>query len=461
MKLRKILVISLIFIFAMAAMTQAVEMKIPKIEKKTLDNGLSIYVIEQHEVPVVSMRLDIPGGAIYETEETAGLANLTASLLRKGTQTRTSQEISQEIDYVGGSLGAGAGRDAVYCTSRVLSKHLDKGMELLADIAINPIFPDEEVQKQKDQFLGGIMQSKSDPTSIRNNQFDKYLFGQHPYAFPSMGTEETMMLLTADDVKDFYNKYIIPNNSFLLIVGDVNAKDVISKAQKYFGKWKAGTVAEVELPAPPEITGHKIILIDKPDATQSYIEIGHLGITRTNPDAFVTRVMNYILGGGGFASRLTKQVRGEEGLTYGIGSNFDFNKYPGAFVVQTFTKNESTGHTVELIFNELDKIRNAPVDEKELSETKSFYSGYLPLQFETPESIASYMETIYLHNLGEDYYSRYIKAINAATAEDVQKVAQEYIHPENILIVVVGKADEVKPQLEQFGDVTVIPMIEL
>jgi len=439
----------------------AAEMKIPDIEKTTLDNGLDVYIIEQHEVPVVSMRLVIPGGTLYDTEETAGLANLTSGLLRKGTTTRTALEVSEEIDFVGGQLGAGAGSDAVYATCTVLSKHLDKGMELLADIVINPIFPEDEVEKLKNQIVGGIMQAKSDPTSIREMQFAKMIFGNHPYGLPSSGTEETMMLLTQDDVKQFYNKYFIPNDAFLLIVGDVKASDVIAKSRKYLGKWEEGTPVDLDLPDMPEIKGRKVYLIDKPDATQSYIAIGHQGLTRTSPDAFSVRAMNYILGGGGFVSRMMKNVRSEKGLTYDIGSGFDFNRYTGAFYVKTFTKNESTGEAISAIFEEMNKIRKEGITETELEECQSFYSGYIPLQFETPAGIATWMQTIYLYDLGNDYYNRYIKEINSTSLDDVHRLANDYIHPDNCLIVVVGKADEIQDQISQFGEVEVIPLIEL
>jgi zinc protease len=461
MKKNNLFIFCLILIFALASLGQAGDLKLPKVNEKTLKNGLDVYIIEQTEVPVVSIRLVIPGGSCYENEEIAGLANLTSGLLRKGTKSRTANEVSEEIDFIGGSLGAGASTDAINATCTVLSKHLDKGLELLADIVVNPVFDDEEVDRLKDQIVGAIMQSKSDPGTIRSTQFAKYLFGDHPYGLPAIGTEETMLMLTSDDVKEFYNKYVIPNNAFLLVVGDVKPKDVMKLAAKYFDGWKQGTAVELNLPDPPKIEGRKVFLIDKPDATQSFIAMGHLGLSRLNPDAFSTRAMNYILGGGGFASRMMKSVRGEEGLTYGIGSSFDFKKYPGKFSVTTFTKNESTAKTMNIILDELNKIRNETVTDKELADCQSFYSGYLPLQFETASQIASWMETIFLYDLGTDYYANYIKTINNTTPETAQQMAQKYIDTENMLIVVVGKAEDVKTQLEEFGEVTVIPLIEL
>ena len=224
---------------------------------------------------------------------------------------------------------------------------------------------------------------------------------------------------------------------------------------------KPGTTPELDFPAAPSLEGRKVVLIDKPDATQSYIALGHMGVDRTNPDALHLRVLNYILGGGGFESRLTKNVRGESGLTYGIGSSFDFDKYPGEFTVTTFTKNESTIEAIDKILYEIDRIKQEPVSEAELTECQSFYSGYIPLQFETPAQIATYLQTILLYELPMDYYTTYLKEINTTTQDDVLELAKKYLDTENLLIVVVGKAEDVKTDLEKYGPVQVIPMIEL
>lgn len=461
MKKHITILICLILLVASVSFLQATEMKMPDYKKVTLDNGLDVYVIEQHETPVVYVQLVIPGGTCFDTDETAGLTNLTSGLLRKGTTTRTADEIAQAIDFVGGSLGAGAGKDAITANTMVLSKHLDTGLELLADIIMHPVFAEEEVERLKEQTVAGIMQAKSDPGTIRNQQFDKIIYGDHPYGLPAAGTQESIFMLTADDVKEFYNKYFIPNNAFMMIIGDVQADAVIGKIKTYFGGWKMGTAPEFNFPQPAPLEGRKVILIDKPDATQSYIALGHHGISRLDSDAFHLRVLNYILGGGGFQSRLTKNVRGESGLTYGISSSFDFNKYPGEFVVATFTKNESTSEAIDKILDEMETIRKEPVSMDELTECQSFYSGYIPLQFETPAQIASYVQTILLYELPMDYYTTYLKEVNTATQDDILKLAQKYLSTENLLIVVVGKAEDVKVQLEKYGPVQVIPMIEL
>ncbi|MFH1891500.1 MAG: pitrilysin family protein [Candidatus Zixiibacteriota bacterium] len=307
------LLVAAVFILASSAL--AGDVKLPKINRKTLDNGLEIIALEQHEQPVVSMRLVIRGGQSFDTADKAGLANFTASLLRQGTTTRDANQISEEIDFVGGSLAAGAGLDETNANCEVLSKHLAVGFDLLSDMVINPTFADDEVERIRNQTISAIMRSKDDPNSIAAEMFNKQIFGDHPYALPAMGTEESMSMLTRDDVVAFHQKYYIPNNSFLIIVGDIKPDEVFKMASVKFGPWQKGTVPEMNFPAPPTISGYKIVLIDKPDATQSNIVFGHLGINRSNPDIFAVRVMNYIVGGGGFVSRLMKDIRAEQGLT--------------------------------------------------------------------------------------------------------------------------------------------------
>jgi zinc protease len=234
----------------------------------------------------------------------------------------------------------------------------------------------------------------------------------------------------------------------------------LNKVRNEFGTWETGQFATPEFAQPPQITGRQILLVDKPDLTQSYISIGHLGIKRKSPDYFPLRVMNYILGGGGFASRLTDEVRAKRGLTYDIYSNFDRYRLRGAFEVSTFTRTDSTMAAIQAIVEEMERMRTEKVSEKELSDTKSFYNGYYPLRFETPEQIAAQILDVEIYDLGEDYIKNYRKNMSAVTAEDVLRVAQKYLDPDNIKLVVVSKADELKTGLESLGKVEVTSFLE-
>ena len=438
----------------------AQEIKLPPIKKATLDNGLKLIVIEHHELPVVAFRLVLKSGSAYDPTGKAGLANLTAGLLRKGTKTRSATQIAEEIDFVGGSLGAGSGLDATYATCQVLTKHFDVGLDLLSDIILNPTFKEDEIERLRKQTLAAIKQQKDDPRSVAEEKFREFVFGDHPYGQPSEGTEESIVDLTRDDIVNFHKKYYVPNNVILAVVGDVKSGEAIKKVKAKFSQWRGAEVTPPSLVEPPPIKGYQILLVDKPDLTQTYIRVGHLGIERKNPDYFAVRVMNYILGGGGFASRLMDEVRAKRGLTYGIRCNFDSYKLRGAYEVSTFTRNDSTAVAIGAIIEQIKRIRAEEVTDKELEDTKSFYNGYFPLQFETPSQIATQILNVELYDLGEDYIKNFRKNIKAVTKKDVLRVAQKYLDPDNLKLVVVSKADDVKSSLEPLGSVEVTSFLE-
>lgn len=436
------------------------EIELPPIKKTTLDNGLKLIVIEHHELPVVAFRLVLKCGSAYDPPGKAGLADLTAGLLRKGTKTRSATQIAQEIDFVGGSLGAGSGRDATYATCEVLTKHFDLGLDLLSDVVLNPTFKEDEIDRLRNQTLGGIKEKKRDPESVADEKFKEFLFGDHPYGQPAEGTEESITTIVRDDIVNFHKKHYVPNNSILAVVGDVEPEEVITKVKAKFSQWKAGEITPPSFAQPPAIKGHEILLVDNPELTQTYIRLGHLGIERKNPDYFAVKVMNYILGGGGFASRLVDEVRSKRGLTYDIHCSFDYNKLKGAYQIGTFTQNDSIAPAISAIIEQIRNIRAEEVTDKELEETKSFYAGYFPLQFETPSQIATEILNVELYDLGEDYLKDYRQNINAVTKEDILMAARKYLNPDNMKLVVVGKADEVKSFLEPLGSVEVSSFLD-
>jgi zinc protease len=451
----------LILASAFVVTVLAGDVDLPKINRMTLDNGLEVLALEHHEQPVVAMRLVMRGGMSYDTPDKAGLANFTAGLLRQGTTTRDANQISEEIDFVGGSLSAGADLDATYATCRVLTKHTAVGIDLLADIVINPTFAEDEVERLRKQIIAGIMQSKDDPNSVVSEMYDKKLFGDHPYGLPSVGNLETATEITRDDIVAFHEKYYMPNNSFLIIVGDIKPKEIFTMVKEKFSTWEKGVIPELNLPEPPAVNGYSIILINKPDATQSNIKFGHLGVSRSNPDIFAVRVMNYIVGGGGFVSRLVKDIRAEQGLTYDINSQFAYNRDIGDFTVTTYTKNESTADAIKSTIDLLKEVRSNGLTEKEVDECHSFYSGYFPLVFETPSQIALQLQTAELYNLGEKYLTTYISNINGVDVKKASEAARKYIDPDNMLFVVVGKAEEIQAGLEEIGPVTVYELSDL
>ncbi len=455
-----VFVFLLFSVFYHHSMVSAQEVKLPPIERTTLDNGLKVIVIEHHELPLVAFRMVFKSGSAFDPPGKAGLADLTAGLLRKGTKTRSATQIAEEIDFVGGSLGAGSGRDATYATCQVLKKHFDVGLNLLSDIILNPTFKEDEIERLREQTLAGIKQQKDDPDAVADEKFREFLFGDHPYGRPSEGTETSVAALTRDDIVNFHKNYYVPNNAILAVVGDVTSGEVIDKVKAKFSGWGGASVALPTFAEPPEIKGYQILLVDKPDLTQTYVRVGHLGVDRSNPDYFAMKVMNYILGGGGFSSRMMDEIRSKRGLTYGIHCSFDFNKLKGAYTVETFTQNDSTTSAIKAIIEQIERIRSGGVTDKELEDTKSFYTGYFPLQLETPDQIATQILNVELYDLGEDYLKDYRQNINAVTKEDILMAARKYLNPDNMKLVVVGKADEVKSSLEPLGSVEVTSFLD-
>jgi zinc protease len=438
----------------------AQEMKLPEIKKESLDNGLKVIVIEHHELPVVAFRLVFKSGSAYDPPGKAGLANFTAGLLRKGTKTKDATQIAEEIDFLGGALGAGANWDATFATCHLLNKYFDTGLDLLADIVLNPTFKDDEIERLRKQIIAGIKQSKDNPESVAEENFREFLFGGHPYGKPLQGTEESVSGISRENLVNFRRTYYVPNNAVIAVVGDVKTDDVLIKVKDKFASWEKGQFPAPDFAQPPQIDGRQILLVDKPDLSQSYIDIGHFGIPRKSPDYFPCRVMNYILGGGGFSSRLMDEVRAKRGLTYDIYSNFDRYRLKGAFKVNTFTRVDSTLGAVQAILEQIERMRTEKVLEKELADTKSFYSGYYPLRFETPEQIATQTLNVEIYDLGEDFIENYRKNMSAVTADDVLRVAQKYLDPKNIKFVVVSKAEEIKTGLESLGEVKVTSFLE-
>ncbi len=429
--------------------------KLPPIKEKILANGLKVIVVEHHELPIISLRLVCKAGSQYDPPGKAGVTNFMTGLLKKGTESRSATDIADEIDYIGGKLGAGSGWSATYVTCTVLTKHLDTGLDLMQDISLHPVFADDEIERLRQQTLSSIENSKDQPASVAEDAFNEWLFGDHPYAFPTEGTEETVKGITRADIVEQYNRIFIPNNSVLFIVGDIKPKQAFKIAERAFGDWREGEVPRVEFPSVQSPKGYRIRLINKPDATQAQIRIGHLGIARNNTDYFPIVVMNYILGGGGFSSRLMKVIRSEKGLTYGIRSSFSARLQPGPFTISTFTKNETTSEAIEETIKLLKAYQEEGPTDEELQEAKSYLTGSYPLNFETPDNIAGQLQAIEIYNLGSDYIEKYRSRVNAVTKEEVRQAARKYLHPDDLLIVVVSNADEVKENLEKLAPVEV------
>ena len=410
-------------------------------ERETLPNGMVILHTERHSVPMVSVVMAIRAGSISEPPAKAGLAYLTAALLNEGTLKRTSREISDAIEFVGGSLSASAGADYTTVSLTILKKDVELGFDLLADILLHPAFREEEVTRKKLITTNWLVQQNEEPGVVASIAFSKAVFGDHPYGRQVQGTVETIPAITRQDLIDFHSNYFAPNNAIVSVVGDISRDELKQLLGRYFGDWQQKRIPENVLPAVAQKKNPTVIKVNK-DLTQTNIILGHLGITRVNPDYYAVTVMNYILGGGGFASRLMDNIRDNRGLAYDVHSYFSANRYSGSFQAGLQTKNESANTAIAEVIREMERMRIDQVSDGELEDAKSYLTGSFPLRIDSNSKIAGFNLAVEYYSLGLDYIDRYPAIINAITKEDILRVARKYLDPANYVLVIVGNLEK-------------------
>lgn len=425
---------------------------LPSPQRTVLPNGLTVLILPQEKLPLVDFQMVIRTGAAADPDGKAGLANLTASLLKQGAGARTATQMAEAVEFLGGSLTAESTYDATFITGQFLSRDMEKGLSLLADVVIHPTFADEEVAREREQAVATIAQSREDAEYLADIFYNRLLFGRHPYGRPDLGTETSVAGLTRLDVVEFHRTYYAPNNAFVVVVGDVKAAETLRLVSALFGTWSRRTVAPRSSPQATDIQGRRVWLVDKPDLTQSQVCLGNVAIPRNHPDYFPVVVANAVFGGG-FTSRLMDEIRVNRGLTYSIGSVFPARKERGAFLVYTSTRNETTGDIIDAVLAELKRFRESGVSETELAAAKQYLLGLFPLSLEGPEALAERISLVELYQLPADDIRTYPQRIRAVNRADVLRVARQYFAYESLGIVVLGNAAQVKPQVERFGPV--------
>jgi len=430
---------------------------LPAYEEHTLDNGLRVFIMETREVPLVTVRLLIPVGSAHDTPGKEGVANLTARMLLKGAGGRTAEEIAEYIEGMGGNLEAEANRDYTLGTGDFMSRDLDKALDIVGDVILKPDFPADEHEREKSIISAEIMGIRENPYYFTTGLFIEELAGDHPYAHPVEGDEKSIGALTRDDLVAFHGDFYSPQGAILAVVGDVKAKNALKIIKKELGAWK-GAPASRRLPKLEEkqFPGRRVIVIDKPDVTQSQIRIGNIAVPRNTPYYFQLDVANNVLGGG-FTSRLMREIRVVRGLSYGARSILQQLEAGGLFYVVTYTKNESLREAIDVALEELGKIRDIPVDDEELESNERYISGLFPFRIETNGHLAYWLTEIAFYGLGREFVENYRARIDAVTSEEVQEAAQKYFHKDNCTIMLLTNYDAVKDQLEGLGNIEVIP----
>ena len=421
----------------------------PPYQTQTLPNGLRVIAVAHHEQPVVSIRLLIGAGSALDPKGKTGLAHLAASLLDQGTTTMSASQLNDTIDFIGGGMNTGAGTDLSFLNMLVMKDSFDSGLKMLSDMARHPAFATDEIARQRQQLLSSLQVSLDDPDFIANAVFDRLVYGFHPYGLPQSGTPETLAAITRDDLLAFHQKYFVPNNVILAVVGDIESEEAFAAVRRVFGDWERRDVPPPAFTEPPK-PAERVVIVNKPDAVQTEVRVGNIGIPRNHPDYMAVNLAIRILGGEG-SNRLHQVLRTARGLTYGAQANFDTFKESGDFEAETNTRTAATGEVLRLIVDEFWRLQRDRVNERELADAKAYLTGSFPLTIETPNAIATQIVNVLFYGLPVGDLQNFRERVNAVTVEDIQRVAKLYLRPERLSVVLVGNAAEFKNQLQGVG----------
>jgi len=439
------------FLLLICPPVPAQSLRLPPHEKFVLKNGLTVLLMEKRGVPLINVFALIKTGAAADPAGQEGLASVTAALLRKGTKTRTAQQFSADFDFMGGSFGADAGADFTNVSAEFLTKDLSRGLELFSDAVLHPTFPQAETDKVLTQSLDGVKAAKDEPQSVLGLYYDGYLYGAHPYGRPSDGDELSLKRIQRDAIVKFYETNYAPGNTILGIAGEFDAAEIRKKLEETLGAWPARTVTSASITAVPPAKGKRLLLIDKPDATQTYFAIGNIGTRVNDPDRVAIRVVNTIFGGR-FTSELNEALRVESGYTYGARSFFDSRKAPGPFEISSFTKNETTAPAIDLALQVLEKLHKNGVTEEQITSAKSYIKGQFPPSIESSGQLARRIVMNEFYGLGDDEVNQLEARIDAVTPALAKQIIEKHFPLDNLVFVLIGNASAIGPAVKKYAD---------
>jgi zinc protease len=445
-----------------AAGSGARDVRLPDYEEMVLENGLKVFVVPTGEVPLVTMRLLVPAGSCVDKRGGEGLAAMAARLLLKGADGMSAEEISSAAEGVGGRLDAWAGRDYAVVTGDFLSRDFELGLGLLARAVTAPDFPKDEFEREKSIVLAEAMSVKENPYRLANREFLRLLMDSHPYGNPIDGYPASVEKMNLEDVTKFHGDFYVPEGSVLAVVGDVDSGKARKLIEKELGGWKGSApagdgVASLEK---GRARSRRIIVIDKPDLTQSQIRIGNIAVGRGTPDYFDLKVANCILGEG-FTSRLMDEIRVNRGLSYGARSWLGQYRHGGFFGVYTYTKNATLRETIDVALEQVRLMRDEKLGEDELAGGKRYISGLFPFDIETNADIAQWLTELEYYRLGADFVEKYRSRIGEVSSDGVMRVAKEHFGYDGSLIVVMTNYGETREQLEGLGEIEVISISQI
>ncbi|MBI4479177.1 MAG: insulinase family protein [Acidobacteria bacterium] len=430
------------------------ELKLPAPQLAQLANGLTIIHVERASLPLVSVQLVVRTGSASDPLGKSGLASFTADMLDQGTATRSAPQMAAELARLGATLTTESTMDSTAITVRSLKRNFTAALELLADAALHPAFPEEEIARQRASRLAELVQRRNEPGVVADDIVAAVLYGpRHPYGYPEIGSEASVRAMERGDLVAFWKQNIVAGNAALVVAGDITLADLQKLAESQLGGWDRGDPAQREL-ADPTAPEARAVIVDKPGAAQTQLRVPMVGAPRSTADYAALEVMNTALGGA-FSSRINMNLREDKGYTYGANSRFNYRRAAGPFAVRTGVRTDVTAPALAEIFKELRGISVSPLTAEELSRAKDSQALSLPGRFETNTQLVTSFAAIFVYELGADYYSRLPALLAAVDSEEVQAVVKKYLAPEKMIVIAVGDRARIEAPLNALGELGV------
>ncbi len=431
-------------------------LQLPAVQEFTLTNGLKVYLMEKHQVPLIQLNLILKTGSLNDPDGKEGLADIVFDMLDEGADGMNALQIADEIDFLGANLNISSSLFTSNLSLNVPVSKINDALKIFSKILLKPDFPEAELIRLKKERLTNLMQWHDQPNEIARVAFNKLLFGSHPYGRAEIGTEKSIKKITREDIVDYYNRYFLPGNSFIVAVGDIDKSGLEKLLSEYFAGWSKKGKVEYKIEMPENVNSGKIFLIDKPGAAQSVIYLGDIAPSRTTQDYYSINVMNTILGGS-FTSRLNNNLREEHGYTYGAGSRFVLRPVAGYFIAYSSVQTDVTDKALQEFFKELNGIRQA-ISQEEIDRAKNYTALGYPNNFQTVAGIAGEVEELVYYNLSKDYFNQYIDKILSVKDEEVKSAAEKYIKPDKMIVVVVGDKSRIAEGIKKLNLGKVVEM---
>ena len=448
-------------LFCLATSVQAASFTLPKYEQLTLDNGLTVYLMEQREVPMIDIRIVVNAGAV-EDKEQAGLALATAQNLMFGTETKNKQELEQFLEFRGAKVSAESLLEYSTLEASFLTRDSDALLPVIADLLQNPTFPEDEFQKYQQRHIDALKQRKERPESVAKDYFYQMIYANSPYSNIINGTQHSVKNLSRKDMLGFYQTYYQPQNAALVVVGAFNKKDILKQINSTFGAWKntGKAIPKTELVPPAKHKKSRVLLVNKSDSRQSTFNIGGPGIKYSHKEYIPLFVINTILGGR-FTSWLNDELRVNAGLTYGARSHFISHKVAGSFHISTFTNTKTTEEAIDLALKTYSKLWEQGIDQETLDSAKAYVKGQFPPKFETSEQLAHLLSGMFVYGYDQDFINLFQDRVDNLTLEKAKELVNTYFPKENLQFMVIGKGDEIRETLKKYGEVTEVDINQI